>query len=266
MSERRVAMAGVALVTVCLAVAAVLLARSWETKPRSFLASVPQPSPLTSTPVIPVRPERTLCIAPATILPTSQVALIRIGTRGKPSVDVSAWVEAPGGYRSEDAIKASEWADNDLLTFVLDPPARDVEGRFCVRNDGRRVMDVYAADDRTKSLAVTRVDGRRQNANVQLAFAERAPGTVAGHRGRIVEKVTAFRPAVVGTPVVWALAGLVLIALTVLPGLALLAALRRRDDDEVSAAAAGAPTRVEHRPADPPVPSAPPRDRSPGTE
>ena len=232
MSERRIATLGVILVTIGVTVAAVLLARSWETKPRSFFASVPQPSPLTSTAVVRVRPDQRVCMSPVTVLPTSQVALVRIGTRGKPSGDVSAMVDGEGGYRSGDSIAGAEWKDNDQLTFVLDPPGRAVEARFCLLNEGRRTVDVYAADDRTKSPSVTRVDGRRSRANIQLAFAQRAPQTVAGHRGPIAEAITAFRPSVVGKGVVSIVAALVLVALTAGGGIALLVALRSDDDDE----------------------------------
>jgi hypothetical protein len=270
MPDRRAAMLGVALVTLGVMVAGLLLAHSWETKPRSFSASVPQPAPLTSTPVVRVGPDQRVCISPVTVLPTSEVALVRVGTRSKPGVDVSAVVEAAGGYRSSDSIPGSAWKDNDLLAFVLDPPGRALEGRFCVRNEGRWTIDLYGADDRTKSLSVTRVGGRPQRANIQLAFAERAPGSVAGHRQRIAERITAFRPAVIATPVVWILAVLVLLALTIGGGVALTVALRSDDDDRrpprLTAEVAPGPTPDERPPASAArVPTVPPRGPSRGT-
>jgi hypothetical protein len=232
MSERRVAVLGILLATAAITVVAVVLLRDWDARPRPFTAAVPQPSPLISTPVIRVKPTQSACLDPVTFLPTSQVATLRIGTRSRPGVDVTATATGSGGYRSTDRIPGSAWKDNDLLTFALRPPERPVHGRFCVRNDGRRTVDVYAADDRTRSFSVTRIGGRRQPANIQLAFAERAPGTIGGHRARIVDEITVFRPAVVGPALVWILGALILAGCTLGVGAVMLLAARadQRED------------------------------------
>lgn len=232
MPERRWGTVGVALVTLCLAIVAVLLVRAWADKPREFVTATPQPSPLVSTPVIPVPGGSRVCVSSISLLPAGRVALVRVGTRGKPSVDLSAVVTGPGGYRSADRIPRSRWVDNDLLRFRIAPPRRPVEGRFCLRNGGRRVIDVYASNDRTKSLAVTRVDGgRRRSANVQLAFVEDRPGTVAGHRGSIARRITAFKPGVIVPWDVWLVGALVALACVLGPAAALILALRARRSD-----------------------------------
>src|SRR5688572_24193587 len=120
---------GIAVAAVCaiLLGVAVWLAAGWATKDRAYLSSVPQPPPVQYTVVIPVAPGASVCIDGATILPDSDLAQFRIGTRAKPPVPVTATASGPGGYRSVARIPAT-WKDNDLLTADIDPPARGLHG------------------------------------------------------------------------------------------------------------------------------------------
>src|SRR3954471_10767345 len=97
---------GVLIAAVAMAViAAFVLVEPWLTKEREVAASVVQPSPLFSTPVVPVKGGRVACITEATITPRSGVARIRVGTRRKAAVPLAMTASAPG-YRATSRIGA----------------------------------------------------------------------------------------------------------------------------------------------------------------
>ena len=231
MRERRTTGAvGVLLVVAALIVTLVVLTVRWADKERPFVASVPQSAPLANTPIVPVTPGREVCLAPVTIVPEGEIATVRIGTRRKPGVPVTATLKAPG-YRETKSIPGT-WKDNDLLAFDFDPPSRPAHGSFCLRNEGKRAVDVYAAEDQTKSTAVTRVDGRRQQRNIQLTFHEKAPSTLREHAGDIVDSLSLLRPGVVGPVTLWIVFGLLLVVVPLGLGFAMWRAVREPDPDD----------------------------------
>lgn len=229
MSDRvRSGAAGVLVVGLLLLAATAWLVVGWLNEARPFVASVPQPSPLVSTPVIPVKPGNSVCIDSAVVTPRSEVATFRIGTRRRPGVDLSTSLRGPG-YESRDRIPGRAWKDNDLLQVDLRRPERPVEATFCVRNDGRRTVDFYGADDRSKTMAITRVAGRRVVPNLQLAFIEREPATLGRRVGDIAEELSTFRPGVVTPATVWIVAILTVVGLPLLLILAMWRAVREPD-------------------------------------
>lgn len=194
-------------------IAALVLVVRWAGEEREALVAVAQPSPLASVSVVPVRPGDSACLRGATLVPAGEVAFVRVGTRGKPGVPLTATASGPGGYRARAAIDGT-WTDNDLLEFALEPPDRPLHGEFCLRNDGSRTVDVYAAPDAV-TIARTYVDGRRVGSNIQLAFRAGEPRSLRDRAGEIVYSITLFRPGIIGRPVVWALLALTFLALTV---------------------------------------------------
>jgi hypothetical protein len=219
---------GVLVALVALVVAVVVLTVRWADKDRPFVVSVPQSAPLAFTPVVPVTPDREVCLSDVTIVPDGKVAAVRVGTRRKPGVPVTATLSGPGGYREAKSIPG-DWKDNDLLAFEFDPPSRPAHGSFCLRNDGERTIDVYAANDQTESISQTRVDGRRQRRNIQLSFYEKTPSTLRRHAGDIAEALSVFRPGVVGPGVIWLLFALVVAGLPLGLGFAMWRAVREPD-------------------------------------
>jgi hypothetical protein len=192
-------------------VAAIVLFVAWATKDRTMLVAVPQPGPLTTVETIAIRPGQEVCLRGVTFVPDGEVALVRVGTVGKPGQPLTAIARAPG-YSAEGSVSA-DWVDNQMLSFPLDPPDEAVRGTFCVRNDGRRTVHPYAAGD-AHTPAETYVDGRRVEPNLQLAFAREGPTSFAERAGDIVAWVTLFRPGVVVPALIWVLLVLTLLALT----------------------------------------------------
>ena len=232
---------GAALAGLVVVAVGAFLTLTWAREARTFTASVPQPPPLTATSILDVRPGEDACLSDITILPDSEVALVKVGTRGKPGVPLSATVTGPGGYRATGEVAGREWTDNDLIPIRFRPPDRELHGDFCLRNDGKRRIYVYAAEDRSRTTAKSRIGGDLVLPNMQLTFTEASPGTIAGHRSRITDQLTVFRPAIVGPWTIRLLFALVVAALTVGIPLALLLALRRRPAPDLSSAS-GAPS------------------------
>lgn len=193
-------------------VAAVVLTTAWATRERPFTASIPQPPPLEATAIVPVPPGEEVCLLDATVLPRSEVAQFRVGTRGRPPVPLTFTVRAGDGYRSSSPIPAT-WKDNDLLAARVSPPPSPVFARACLRNRGRRTIDVYASDDRSKTLLATYVGEERVKPNIQLSFVEAEPASIASRTSRVVRGLDAFRPGVVGPWLLWPLFALVALGL-----------------------------------------------------
>jgi len=201
----------------------------WARRDREFFASIQQPAPLFNTPVVTVGPGHSACVSNATILPESEVARFRVGTRGGPAVPMRLTVAADG-YRYVTRIPAT-WKDNDVVSVPLRPPDRGAVGSFCFDNLGRTPVDFYAADDRTRTESRTFVDDRLVSANIQLQTYEARPASVLSHLGSILDELTVFRPGFVGLWLLWPLA--ILVALGV-PVLALGAVYRAVREDELS--------------------------------
>ena len=199
------------------ALAAVVLTVLWATRERPFTASIPQPPPLEATAVVPVPPGEEACLLDATVLPRSEVAQFRVGTRGRPPVPLTFTLRGDEGYRSSSSVPAT-WKDNDLLSARVSPPPAPTFARACVRNGGRRTIDLYASDDRSKTLLATYVGDERVEPNIQLSFVEAEPATIASRASRIVRSLEAFRPGFVGPWSLWPL--FVLVVLGVPLGLA----------------------------------------------
>lgn len=183
---------GLVVVAAALALAVVVLTVRWAAEDRPFTASVPQPPPLDATALVSLGAGQTACLTGVTVLPRSEVGTLRIGTGGRPPVPLGWRLRGPG-YEAAGRI-APTWTDNVPLTFGVRPPARSLHADFCVRNEGRRGIDLYGATGEPHTVSVTEVDGRRVEPNFQLAFAERAPHSVATRIGEIARSVSAFRP------------------------------------------------------------------------
>jgi hypothetical protein len=211
MSDRRLLTAVLVGAGLVVLVTLTVLGAAWLGKDREFLASVPQPPPLERTVTVPVAPGDSACLADATVLPSSEVAQVRIGTRGEPAVPLTLSVTGPAGYRSTTRV-APTWENNALVDMRLRPPARPVHGRVCLRNDGRRVVDLYAADDRAETISRTFVAGRRVPANFVLRFAEADRTTIGDRLGGILDELSVFRPGFVGPWLLWPLTILVVLS------------------------------------------------------
>ena len=217
--------------TVGVLVAAVLLTLGWATKERRFVASAPQPPPLYETEFVTVFGGDRVCMEQATSTPRGDLAQIRVSTNGRPPEPLSITVTDLGDYRTTGRFPR-RYKDNDVLSARIEPPSRPLHTRACIKNEGDRPVDVFAAGDESPTLDAAIFDPRGRDIDYipVLRILEADRTTVAANAGDIAREVTVFRPGWVGTWLLWPLAVLVVLGLPAGVGLTLLRSLRRDDD------------------------------------
>lgn len=210
---RRAALAGGLLV---LAVGFALFVLPFLMRDRTVLTTTPQPPPLRELALVNVPAGMQTCMDDVVIDEHSERALIKVGTNGRPPSPLRFTLTGPG-LRQVRRI-APTYADSARISVPVDPPARAVAATVCVRNDGRRMVALYAAEKNTRST--TRVEGKQVPVNLELLFAEAEPQSLLDQLPLSIERMQAFRPGaawfawliavlfVIGVPltVVWAFA------------------------------------------------------------
>ena len=162
-------------------------------KDRLLPASNPQPAPLFETVLIPLKASQEACMTNATIDEHSEVAYARIGTRKQPAQPIALTLTGEG-YRWQ-ARHPPTYTDSGIVTFQVEPPAAPREVRICLRNEGDRAVDLYAANDRTRTRVDTFVDEEHVAPNFDLWFTERYEHSFARRSPTMAERVATFRPA-----------------------------------------------------------------------
>lgn len=198
---------------------------------RQFVASIPQPSPLFSAPLIPLAGGERLCFAPAVMDTRSEQATFLVKPRGRRGEPLRLALDGPG-YRFAAGVPGGYRGDT-VMNVPVPAPARDVALRICLENAGRRGVYVHGAEDRTLTpLTVTR-DGTTISINPVFVFFESKPRSLLAHLPVAFERMAQFRPGFVRTWLIWALT---LIAVAAVPAGALWAlwsAVRQDAADEL---------------------------------
>ena len=155
---------------------------------RSFVVVDPAAVAAGYTPVVPVRPGASVCLAASTLTPDGEVAPFRVGTRAKPGVPLTADDARAGRLPRTRRGSRRRWKDNDLLHARIEPPDAPCTGdvlRAQRRAAGRRLL-------RARTTARRRASRPRSNggapAEHPAAFDERidelAAPTPRRHRRR----------------------------------------------------------------------------------
>lgn len=206
MSGRRRALPA-AVMAVALLLIAVLLVVPFFGKERGVAAAIPQPPPLFAAALIEIGPGERACMGKVTFAPGGEVAQVKVATYARPPVPFTLTLAA-GSYRAT-ARQPATYSDNDTVSLAVAAPDRAVRGDACVRNDGRRRLALYGAEDRTRRRAVTTVGGKPEKANFQLALYGEADANLGDRYDEVTEHATAFRPG--GPWVAWLMSVLVLV-------------------------------------------------------
>jgi hypothetical protein len=199
---------GTAALVLVLAAGAIAWVAPWLTKDRSTPASVPSPRALERVETVPIPPRRSACVPYAAMDTRSARARLTMVTRGGPAPPLTLTLDGPG-YRAERRV-ASGYGDNEDVSVAVPAPRRAVLVRVCVRNDGAKVVRLAASDDRTKSRSLAVVAGRRVDKSPWLAFDEARSHSVLDRLPATMQRMSTFRPGIVGPWLFWPLALLVL--------------------------------------------------------
>jgi hypothetical protein len=203
------------------AIAAALFGR-FVTEERELVAAVPSPRPLFEVSLVEVPPGAELCISDVTIPDDARQLRAQVGTFGRPGPELDVTLRAPG--YSERLTVAAGYADSALIAAAMDPPAAARLGEVCVNHRGSApIALVGSTEDRTLSRPEGKVGGKVAAADTYLAFYARGSASTVDRAGAIVERMSAFRPGVVGPWLLWPLLALVVLGV---PGGVLWAVLR----------------------------------------
>lgn len=207
-------------------VVALVVTVPFLTEERDMPAAIPQPPPLYATATVGLPPGKDACLKDAGIDEHSAIGLFRVGTRKKKGVPLSVTVQG-AGYRQVARIPGA-YGDNETLTAPIEPPGDDRPVSICIRNEGRREVDLYASADIIQAPILTFIDGKRVESNVTFAFHERIHVSLQYRRGALAERTARFRP--VGPDLVLALALLVVVFVPLALVAAMTLSARRRSD------------------------------------
>jgi hypothetical protein len=198
-----VAVVGLALV----AAGALIEWRPFLTRDRAVVTATPSLSGLFERAEVPVRPREVACVSPVPISRTTgrvQLALTTLTSPRPQPLVVTA--EGAGGYRSRIRAASYPVGPASGVDVPIRPPARDVVGRVCVRNAGRRRIALIGTTE-TRSLtgATTTVDGRRRRADVALTLLEATPRSLLDRAGKVLDRASAFTGGLAPTWLLWPL-------------------------------------------------------------
>jgi hypothetical protein len=196
---------------VLLVAAALVWGVPYLTRDRHYYATTPQPKPLFTATLVPLRPGQRACLDRAVVDQYSQQARLLVYTHGQPAVPLELSLTGDG-YRAAARVAAT-YADSRPIQVAVRPPAHPVEVTICVRNAGARRMALFASDDRTRSRSQDRVDGRPVTPNFDVVFTERPPVSILQRLPASLQRASAFRFFGVAPATLWPL--LVLFALGV---------------------------------------------------
>jgi hypothetical protein len=162
------------------------------THKRDQPAAVPDPPPLTQIALDQVDPGKSICISDIAVEEHSEVARFQLGTYGKPGPPLDIVVTGARGYRAA-AREEGGYADNEIHSVAIQPPAGDQLVRVCIRNGGQTKIALNAADDFARSRARVTVAGQPVRATPTLAFYEAARRAIAERAPVTVERMATFR-------------------------------------------------------------------------
>jgi hypothetical protein len=174
------------------------------TREHDLVASTPSPRPLFDVTPLELPANQQLCIDDVTIPRDARQLRFQVITGGRPGpkLDVTVAGQAltvPAGY-----------ADETTLSVALRPPRTATLGSVCVRA-AAAVRLTATTETRTQSRPQGRIDGRPVKPDAYLAFYEDRQGTPLAHTSDIIDRMSAFRPGIVGPWLLYPLLALVLI-------------------------------------------------------
>lgn len=191
------------------AVAAALSVR-FLLEDRDLVAGTPSPRPLFDLTPLELPPGAPLCIDDVTIPDTARELRLQVATVGAPGPALDVRLQADG--YDERLTVPGGYGPGALIALPMAPPRTTRLGRVCVEHDGAVPLSLTATtEERTLSRPRGTIGGEPVEPDAYLAFTERRTGTALAHAGDIVDRMSAYRPGIVGPWLLWPLLALVLV-------------------------------------------------------
>jgi hypothetical protein len=222
LTTQRLALCGAGL---ALVFAAAYWVVPYLTRERETVSGVPVPPPFLVQEAVPLDRGERACLDRVAFSPGSELAELTVLSRVRSGPPLAITVAA-GSYRERARIERGYSAPVTLRAHI-EPPQRSRLGKFCIENRGRRAVALLGTrEPRTLSRPAATIDGEPASADISLRFLAAEPGTVPERLGALVDRMSAFKPAVLEKPILWLLLGLVVLAVPVLALYALAAGFR----------------------------------------
>ena len=187
-----------AVAGVLMLLAAVACGIPWLTKERPDRTSTPTPPPFaTITPIV-LAPGQEACENLVALSPDTHVVTILSDKFEGTGPRLRVVATAPG-YRGVGEIPAGYHGLEGLSTTIPAPP-RNAIGQICVRNMGDEPAQLQGTSEgRIQNRSVTEVDGEPIEAKLSLLLSEGVDRSIADRPGEILDRISAFKPPIVGS-------------------------------------------------------------------
>jgi hypothetical protein len=194
--------------TVC--VLAGVLCLRFLTADRDVVAATPSPRPIFVVTYVPIPPGERLCLSDVTIPDDARRLRVKVRTYSRPGPGLDVALRGRG-YTQALAV-AGGYRDGAVIDAPMRPPPEARLGQVCLRQDGTRpVALVGTTEERTLSRPEGAIDGKPIPADTYLAFYEAGSASALHETGAIVDRMSAFRPGIVGPWLLWPLLVLVVL-------------------------------------------------------
>jgi hypothetical protein len=182
------------------------------TKDRETVAGVPVPPPFSVQENIALAPGQEVCLDSVALDVDSALAEFTVVNEMKSGPPLRVSAAAPG-YRATGKVDGGYGAPF-TARVPLEPPPRSLLAELCVANRGNRKVELLGTHEpRTASRPVARVDGEEVAPDLVLRFVSTNSGNVVERLTSLVDRMSAFRPLVLETPVLWLILALLVLVL-----------------------------------------------------
>jgi hypothetical protein len=170
------------------------------TRERGYLAGVPVPPPFLAQEHVGVKPGSEACLSDVAFDTDAELVdfTVLAGRRPRPPIGIVARAR---GYRAAATVPG-DYEPPTTLRAPIDPPERSVIGTLCIRNRGKRRVDLLGTTDARTAVGrpVTRIDGE-EVADITVRLLSSDQGSVLERLGQLVDRAAAFKPGLFGAPV-----------------------------------------------------------------
>jgi hypothetical protein len=198
------------------------------TRERVDVAGVPVPPPFLAQTPVKVGSGSEACLSDVAFDTDAEFVELTSLSAPRPPLEVVA--RAPG-YRETGSVPGSRAAPSGMFARI-NPPERSVIGTLCIRNRGKRRIDLLGTADARTGVGrpVTRIDGAEIVPDISVRLFAADHGSVLDRLGQLVDRAAAFKPGVFGLPVLlWIVALLTAIGIPAAALYAMLSSFREAD-------------------------------------
>jgi hypothetical protein len=174
------------------------------TRERVDVAGVPVPTPFVAQAPVEMDPGSEACLSDVAFDTDNELVEVTALSAPRPRSPMEIIARAPG-YR-ETAAVPRDYEPVTPFYARIDSPERSVIGTLCIRNRGKRRVDLLGTTDARTAVGrtVTRIDGAEVAPDITVRLLSADNGSVLERLGQLVDRAAAFKPGLFGAPVfVW---------------------------------------------------------------